>query len=234
MKVQRENRGIALYSFFNLDSIWRWVVNVTPRPLYRRGWSGTHCIGGWGGAQGRSGRGKENTDPTGTRWPDRPTRSESLYRLSYLGRPSRVMSPEYAKVQDDFSIGTFFITLFPNSNRQADVSSYTSAAIRRFGCSTSLICFMILSGETKKTFSILTINYTKTFSILPNSVPNLNLVLRHWRRQTRNPHDNILHYSTEVKENPTPSLLSIIGYTNLSRWLKQWLLSCKVSRNLLE
>ena len=113
-------------------------------PLYRKL--------GWGPGQVRMG--KENIAPTGTRWQDRPTRSESLYRLSYLGRPSRVMSPEYAIVQDDFSTGTLFTTLFPNSNRQADVSSYKSATLRRFGCSTSFICFMILSGERKNFFHI--------------------------------------------------------------------------------
>ena len=37
----------------------------------------THCIGGWVGA--------ESLAPTGIRSPDRPARSESLYRLSYPG-----------------------------------------------------------------------------------------------------------------------------------------------------
>jgi hypothetical protein len=26
---------------------WGWVVNATPRPLYPRERSGTHCTGGW-------------------------------------------------------------------------------------------------------------------------------------------------------------------------------------------
>ena len=34
MKDQRRSRGIAL--LFNLGSRWRWVVNVTLRPLYLR------------------------------------------------------------------------------------------------------------------------------------------------------------------------------------------------------
>jgi hypothetical protein len=37
-----------------------------------------------GGSQGRSGRVREISPPTGIRSPERPTRSESLYRLSYL------------------------------------------------------------------------------------------------------------------------------------------------------
>jgi hypothetical protein len=44
----------------------------TRYPLYRR----------LGGLQGRSGRGKKSR-PTGIRSPDRPDRSQSLYRLSY-------------------------------------------------------------------------------------------------------------------------------------------------------
>ena len=46
----------------------------TRYPLYR----------GLGGSQGHSGR-AENLVPTGIRSPDRPARSELLYRLSYPG-----------------------------------------------------------------------------------------------------------------------------------------------------
>jgi len=46
-----------------------WVVNTTPRPLYPREGTGTHCIGGWVGARaGLDGYGKSR--PTGTRSPD--------------------------------------------------------------------------------------------------------------------------------------------------------------------
>jgi hypothetical protein len=38
-----------------------------------------------GGPQGRSGRVREISSTTGIRSPDRPARSESLYRLSYPG-----------------------------------------------------------------------------------------------------------------------------------------------------
>jgi len=61
-----------------------WVVNDTPRPLYPRERPGTHCIGGWVGHRaGLNGCGRSL--PTGIRSPDRPARSESLYRLSYPG-----------------------------------------------------------------------------------------------------------------------------------------------------
>jgi hypothetical protein len=35
MKTQK-GAELQLYSFSNLSARWEWVVNVTPRPLYRR------------------------------------------------------------------------------------------------------------------------------------------------------------------------------------------------------
>jgi hypothetical protein len=50
---------------------------------------GTHCIGGCVGP-GSVWTGAESLTPTGIRSPDRPGRSESLYRLSYPG-PHRIV-----------------------------------------------------------------------------------------------------------------------------------------------
>jgi hypothetical protein len=36
MKAQSGSIGVALYSFFNLDSRRRWMINATPRSLYAR------------------------------------------------------------------------------------------------------------------------------------------------------------------------------------------------------
>jgi hypothetical protein len=61
-----------------------WVVNSTPRQIYPRERTGTHCTGVWLGP--RVGlTGAENLAPTGLRSPDRPARRESLYRLRYPG-----------------------------------------------------------------------------------------------------------------------------------------------------
>jgi len=63
-----------------------WVVNATPRPLYRRERPGTHRIGCWvDPTAGLDGCGKSRPPPTGIRSPDHPVRSESLYRLRYSG-----------------------------------------------------------------------------------------------------------------------------------------------------
>jgi hypothetical protein len=53
------------------------VVRTTPRPLYPRKRPGTHCTGGWVGP--RTGLAVCEK----SRSPDHPTRSQSLYRLSY-------------------------------------------------------------------------------------------------------------------------------------------------------
>jgi hypothetical protein len=66
---------------------------------------GTHCIGSWVGPRaGLDGCGKSRSPP-GIRSPDRPARSESLYRLSYPGpRTARILyetnKPLYKKEEE--------------------------------------------------------------------------------------------------------------------------------------
>jgi hypothetical protein len=52
-----------------------WVVSTTPRPLYPRERPGTHRTRRLGGPQGRSGRVRKISPPTGIRSPNRPARS---------------------------------------------------------------------------------------------------------------------------------------------------------------
>jgi len=89
--AHRESRGIALL-FHDHGTRRGWGVSVTPGrslppgktqyPLYRR----------LGGPQGRSGQVRKILPPpTGIRSPDRPARSQSLYRLSY---PAHVITKE--------------------------------------------------------------------------------------------------------------------------------------------
>jgi hypothetical protein len=67
----------------------RWsVVRFTPRPIYPRKRPGTHCTGGWVGPRaGLDVCEKSAAPPTGIISPDRPTSSQTLYRLSYAGPP---------------------------------------------------------------------------------------------------------------------------------------------------
>ena len=55
-------------------------VNATPWLIYPGGKRpSTHCVGGWVGLRAVL-IGAENLAPSGIRSPDRPARSESLYR----------------------------------------------------------------------------------------------------------------------------------------------------------
>ena len=70
-----------------------WVANVTPRPFYSRERAGTHCVGGWVASE-PVWTDAENLTSTGIRSPDRPTRSESLYRLGYPSPPRTEIGKE--------------------------------------------------------------------------------------------------------------------------------------------
>ena len=62
---------------------------------------GTRCRGRLDGLQGRSGRVRKISPPTGIRSPDRPTRSESLYRLSQAVNTQRTVT--MIVLQDTYS-----------------------------------------------------------------------------------------------------------------------------------
>jgi hypothetical protein len=61
------------------------VVNVTPQPLYPPGKTRYPLHRKMGGSQGRFGLVRKFSSPTGIRFQDRPSRSDSLFRLSYPG-----------------------------------------------------------------------------------------------------------------------------------------------------
>jgi hypothetical protein len=61
------------------------VASPTPRPLYPRERDPVPIVREAGWAPGPVWTAAENLAPTGIRSPDRPARSESLYRLSYRG-----------------------------------------------------------------------------------------------------------------------------------------------------
>lgn len=92
---------VQLHSFFHLGAKWGWVVNPTPCPLYPLEGDGNHCVGGWVDPSARLDGCGELT-PTGLRQQFRPSRSESLYRLScpspqstYEGIPENTVRDKY-------------------------------------------------------------------------------------------------------------------------------------------
>ena len=80
--AHRGSRGIAL-PFHDHGTRRGWGVSVTPRPLCTPGKDPVPIVQEAGWAPGPVWKGAENLAPTGIRSPDRPARSQSLYRLRY-------------------------------------------------------------------------------------------------------------------------------------------------------
>jgi hypothetical protein len=74
---------VQFYSVLDLGTRRGWGISVTPRPLSTPGKDPVPIVQEAGWAPGPVWTGAENLAPTGIRSPDRPTRSQSLYRLSY-------------------------------------------------------------------------------------------------------------------------------------------------------
>ena len=93
--AQRVGRGIALL-FHDHGTRKRWVVSSTPRPYFTPGKDPVPIVQEARWAPGPVWTGGKSR-PTGIRYPDLPTRSQSLYRLSY---------PAYLYPQDASQIKT--------------------------------------------------------------------------------------------------------------------------------
>jgi hypothetical protein len=97
----------------------------TRYPLYRR----------LGGPQTRSGQVWKTSPPAGIRFPDRPARSESLYRLSYPGVPQFLCTWHFICNDSRLSLG--FVTTNITRNRRPRASNMGKnvqghAAVHRF------------------------------------------------------------------------------------------------------
>ena len=80
--AHRGSRCIALL-FLDHGTRRGWGVSVTPWPLFTPWKDPVPIVQEAGWAPGPVWTGAENFAPTGIRSPDRPARSQSLYRLSY-------------------------------------------------------------------------------------------------------------------------------------------------------
>jgi len=96
--AHRGSRGIAL-PFLDHDTRRGWGVSVTPRPLFTPGKDPVPIVQEAGWAPGPVWTGAENLAPTGIRSPDRPARSQSLYRLRYPALLNRESVKKYFNSQ---------------------------------------------------------------------------------------------------------------------------------------
>ena len=93
--AHRGSRGIALL-FLDHGTIRGRGVSFTPRPLFNPGKDPVPIVQEAGWALGPIWTGAENLALTGIRSPDRPARSQLLYRLSYP--PGQVLK-EYCRAE---------------------------------------------------------------------------------------------------------------------------------------
>jgi hypothetical protein len=94
MKAQRESRGYssALSLTLALDGVGSQLHALAALPPAKR--CGTHCTGGCVGPRTGLDGCEKSRPPTRIQSPDRPARSESLYRLSYRGPSCLLSNPE--------------------------------------------------------------------------------------------------------------------------------------------
>ena len=89
--AHRGSRGIAL-PFLDHGTRRGWGISVTPRPLFTPGKDPVPTVQEAGWAPRPVWTGAENLAPTAIRSPDRPARSQSLYRLSYPAHATSIRS----------------------------------------------------------------------------------------------------------------------------------------------
>ena len=103
------SRGIALL-FHDHGTERGWDVSVTPRPLFTPRKDPVPIVQEAGWALGPLWTGAENLAPTRIRFPDRPARTQSLYRLSYL---AHILISGKSKYTSYFLWGRTLAEIFP-------------------------------------------------------------------------------------------------------------------------
>jgi len=122
-----------------------WVVNAT-RSLYPREIPGIKCIGVWVDPRAIL-DGCGNLVPTGIRSPDRPVRSEWLYRLNYPGPPQEWSLPQNVYKDSGclrpafFAMGkwNFFLWGCSSHRCKANHSPLATAEIKNMGSYTATL-----------------------------------------------------------------------------------------------
>jgi len=99
LTAHRESRSIDLL-FLDHGTRRRWGVSVTPRPLFIPREDPVSIVQEAGWTPGPVWTGAENLAPIGIRFPDRPARSHSLYRLSYRAPIQRHYTEKHYDITD--------------------------------------------------------------------------------------------------------------------------------------
>ena len=100
--AHRGTRGITL-PFLDHGTRRGWGVYVTPRPLFTPGKDSVPIVQEAGWVPGPVWTGEKNLVLIGIRYPDRPARSQLLYRLSYRAHNQRNYTVIYITLQNVIS-----------------------------------------------------------------------------------------------------------------------------------
>jgi hypothetical protein len=124
------------------------VVIVTPQPLFTPGNDPVPIVQEAGRVPGPVSTGADNLAPTGIRPPDRPTRSQSLYRLRYPASQVRYVGTNNSEEMFGLGIdggGRFFknvgtVRIYQTARRHIEEGSLAAAFLCLVSWKESLLC----------------------------------------------------------------------------------------------
>jgi hypothetical protein len=129
--AHKGSKGIAL-PFLDHGTRRGWGVSLTPRPLFTPGKDPVPIAQEAGWASGPAWTGAENLAPTGILFPDRPARSQSLYRLRYPAHKNVVLQNIYLlSLKSSYCSYSTFVT-----PRRIDFSSWCWEPLCTITCNT--------------------------------------------------------------------------------------------------
>ena len=127
--------GLTLSLTSTLDGVGvQRTIPVTLPPGKR---PGTHCIGGWKGLSGQSGRVSKISLPTGIRPLDRPARRRSQYRLSCLGSHTSLSTILKCRVITAMLLRQIYVPVHRKTHAGLHMSVLVTAPSKKWVCGRS-------------------------------------------------------------------------------------------------
>jgi hypothetical protein len=170
--------GVDVYVdtyFLDLGTSWRWVVNFTPLPLYRRGKPpGTHWIGGWLGLRTDLEDAEKRKYFTLPGLELRPlcclARSQSLYRLRYPGSAYFPYFEKRIKKAYEISLLSVYLFMYRSTFLLLCIPSLISYAFEELMRSRCFVCVCVFPGNILVVYALRVLSReTRRFVIPRNS-----------------------------------------------------------------
>jgi len=127
-----------------------WGVSVTPRPLFTPGKDPIPIVQEAGWAPGSVWPGAGNFASTGIPSPNRPARSQSLYRLSYRAHKLLYYNPQNIKFLKLFWYYKYLCSTINVASDTGEIKSKTAMAKPAFNTKAALFVIKLTFNWTKK------------------------------------------------------------------------------------